>query len=620
MPSTFFGLNIASSGLSAFQAALSTTANNISNVHTKGYSRQVANRESASGIRVYQKYGTAGSGVTTTSITAMRDNYYDVRYWTNQSDLGLYDTKLYYLNQMENYFADDDDSGQGFNKIFSKMFNLLDSVSGSASDETVRNNFISGAQNFTDYFRQVATGLQAIQKDANSQIKTMVDSINSSAEKIAALNKQINAIEIQGGRANELRDQRALLIDELSQIVPVTVTETPVRNSNNPDMQIGATEFVVKIDGQNLVNTYEYSSLKCVSRENKVYQTDAEGLYDVQWADSGMDLHATAPSMDGTLKGLFQVRDGNNKENFQGKVTSAGGYSVTIKPSTMTSIESMAMAEKGFVTINNKRYKYDGFSAVVDDNGKVTSYKFNLEESLSADEATSLMGKSTKIGETIDFKGIPYYMAQMNEFLRSFVERFNAHQKNGVTLDKENPQMGAFFVADGHDGREYDFEDQKVGTDGVTTGSASNITSSSNNYYQLTAFNFTVNDRSRRDPRYFSTTTSITGDSGPDASDIVDEMKKLKSDVKLFRGGSAEDFLACMYTDVTVDTEEAKIFFKNHSDIQGTITNQRLSISGVDEDEEALDLVKFQNAFNLASRMIQTMSEIYDRLITQTGV
>ena len=65
---------------------------------------------------------------------------------------------------------------------------------------------------------------------------------------------------------------------------------------------------------------------------------------------------------------------------------------------------------------------------------------------------------------------------------------------------------------------------------------------------------------------------------------------------------------------------EAKLFYENHQNIALTITNQRLSISGVDEDEEALDLVKFQNAYNLASKMISVMAEMYDQLILNTAV
>lgn len=151
MASTFFGLTIASSGLSAYQAALNTTANNISNVQTEGYTRQVTNREASGALRVYQKYGTAGTGVTVTSITQTRSTYYDNKYWFNQSSLGLYEVKLGYMQQIENYFIDDD-TADGFSSIFNKMFNALDTLKNNASDSSTRSQFISTAQNFTTYF------------------------------------------------------------------------------------------------------------------------------------------------------------------------------------------------------------------------------------------------------------------------------------------------------------------------------------------------------------------------------------------------------------------------------------------------------------------------------------
>ena len=225
MPSTFFGLTIASSAVNSFQAAINTTANNVSNVQTKGYSRQVANRQAAGALRVNQKYGTTGSGVTTTSVTAMRNFYYDTKYWENQSSVGRFQLKMNYLNQIEHYFVDDGAANPGFTTIFTNMFNQLTEFTSPAGDENRRKNFISQAQIFTSYFNNVANGLSRLQKDCNDEIKTLVSSINSSAEKIAALTKQINSIELQGGIANELRDQRALIIDELSEIVPVTVED-----------------------------------------------------------------------------------------------------------------------------------------------------------------------------------------------------------------------------------------------------------------------------------------------------------------------------------------------------------------------------------------------------------
>ena len=617
MPSTFFGLNIASSALNAFQTAVNTTANNISNVQTKGYTKQVANRQASDALRVYQKYGTIGTGVTTTSITSIRSEYYDTKYWENQSSVGMFETKLNFLNQIENYFQDKESNEPGFSTIFTNMFNQLNELTSNAGDENVRKNFISQAQIFTSYFHDVSNGLVKLQKDCNDQIKTLVESINSSAQKIAALTKQINSIEIQGGTANELRDQRALIIDELSKIVPVTAAESPVTNSNYPDMYTGGTNYIVKIDGQTLVNNYEYTTLKCVSRENQVWQTDAEGLYDIVWADTGMNFNMNADSMDGSLKALFDIRDGNNEENFQGKITSATSSTITIKPSTMNTIETMSMASEGVITIKNKEYYYNSFTAEVDENGKILSYKFEIEANLDANEINNMRGGYAEIGDKIDAMGIPYYMSQMSEFLRSFSERFNAYQKGGQDLNGD--PMGAFFIAKKYDGSEYDFADQNVGTDGVTDGTKSVISSTSNSYYQMNALNFNVADASIRDSSIFATTADVTGEK-IDAHEIVDAMLKLQSDVKLFRGGSAKSFLQCIISDITIDTQESKIFSSNFTDIASAITNQRLSIAGVDEDEEALDIVKFQNVYNLASRMVQCMSEMYDKLINETGV
>lgn len=620
MPSTFFGLNIASSALSAFQVAVNTTANNISNVQTKGYTKQVANREASEALRVYQKYGTTGTGVTTTSIKSVRSVYYDTKYWINQSSVGMYDTKLNFLNQIENYFEDEEKDAPGFSTIFTSMFNQLNALSGDAGDLNRRKNFISEAQVFTSYFHDVSNGLNKLQKDCNEEIKTYVETVNSSAEKIAALTKQINEVEIHGGTANELRDQRALIIDELSKIVPITAEESPVTNSNYPDMYTGGTNYIVKLDGQTLVNSYEYKTLSCVPREYKVWQTDVDGLYDVVWSDTGMDLNMNATSMEGALKALFEVRDGNNEENFQGTVTGAGSSYIKIKPSTMTSVETMSMAAEGVITIRNKNYEYTGFTTELNAEGKVVSYTFEIKANLDADQINGMRGVKAEIGDCVDSKGIPYYMNQMSEFIRAFASRFNAYQQSGVDLNGDD--MGSFFVALGYDGTEYGFKDQKVSTDGVTDGTASVVSSVSNSYYRLNALNFNVADASIRDAGILATTTDKMAVLGGkvDSHDIVDAMLKLQSDVKLFRGGSADDFLQCIISDITIDTEEAKIFQNNFTDIAAAITNQRLSIAGVDEDEEALDIVKFQNAYNLASRMIQCMSEMYDKLINETGV
>lgn len=604
MPSTFFGLTIAGSGLSAFQAAVNTTANNIANVQTEGYSRQVANRVQSEALRVYARYGTAGSGVTTTSITQIRDSYYDVKYWNNNSSLGLYEKKLYYMQQIEDYFIDDD-SSKGFSTILNEMFNNLDLLSDAPGDLDRRKTVISSCQSFATYFNSVYIGLQRIQTDANLEVMSTVNNINAIAEKIALLNNQINVVEMQGGYANELRDQRALLIDELSTIVPVEVSEQQVLNTND-EYYTGCTEYVVKINGQTLVNTREYRTLECKTRENKVNQTDVDGLYDIVWSDTGNDFSVTSNYMEGSLKALIDIRDGNNEENFKGTVDSITGNTLVITNPSQSKVEEMTMPEQGYITIQNKKYEYTGFEVEFDANGNAT-YTFELKDSVS-DSASSLVGYDASIGTSIDYMGIPYYQAQLNQFLRAFATNFNDIEMSGETL--EGDPMGAFFVArDVVTGEQGELEKSDTYT---------KITSSMSSYYKMTAGNFEVADASVKDPNIFSTTANVV--QGVDGAELIDLLMPLKDETKLYRGSSSDGFLQCILSDISVDTEEAKLFYENHQNIALTITNQRLSISGVDEDEEALDLVKFQNAYNLASKMISVMAEMYDQLILNTAV
>ena len=613
MPSTFFGLTIASSGLSAYQIALNTTANNISNVQTEGYSRQAANRVASQAIRSYTRYGSMGTGVTTTSIKQVRNEYYDTKYWYNQSSVGLYETRLNYLQQIENYFIDDD-SVKGFSTILNTMFNDLDTLKNNAGDVNTRQQFIGSAQNLATFFNSVAQGLSEIQSNANEEIKSTVQQINAIAEKIASLNHQINVIEVQGGYANELRDERALLIDELSEIVPTEVSEVPVTNTNNPEMPTGANYYTVKIGGQILVDTYDYETLTCVARENKVNQSDIEGLYDIVWTKTGNTFQGGASSMSGSLKALFDTRDGNNGENFTGTAKVVDSRHIQVVSPSITAIEAMTMPEQGLLTIYGRDYKYTNFTFETDAEGNITSYTFELEDALSTQDRVKVDGMQVSIGSSVDTMGVPYYMAQMNQFLRSFCAKFNDIMLQGEDLNGQNTDDYSFFTGTNTvSGEEYVF-----GESGKTYGKVTDCTDST--YYKLTAGNICVSTVCVKDPTRLAAQYAAETDDGVDNYALIEDLAKLKSDTVLFRGGTAEGFLKCMISDISIDTQESKIFEQNFLNIQATLETQRMSVSGVDEDEESLNLIKFQNAYNLSSKMISVMAEIYDKLIEETGV
>lgn len=617
MPSSFFGLHVAASGLNVSHAAINTTANNIANVNTEGYSRQEVGRVASAAQRCFTTYGSIGTGVEATKVTQIRDLYYDEKYWNNNSKLGMHEKKLYYMNQIENYYTDNAKIS-GFTTLYGKMFNGLDSVKKNAGDASVRNEFISSAQELMDYFNSTANSMQDLQSSINDEIKTCVDTINSSSQKIALLNKQINIIEMEGGMANELRDERARILDNLSTLIPIEATETEVANSNYADQKTGVTRFEVRFNGNLLVDNYEYNTISVVSREHRANQSDIAGLYDVKWDTSGAVIDFSSKLMEGEMKAMFDVRDGNDEENLKGQVIEAGSNTLKITRPTITDIDKMNMPIEGTILVNSTYYSYSGFSAETDKDGNITSYTFTLEKALTADERAALTGRSLTVGKTINYKGIPYYMNQMNEFLRSFTKEFNDIEKKGV--DSNGNPMGSFFVSyNSFFGKELDCSDDvsdRTGDKSLVFNP--NDANNSNTYYTMECTNCRVNKASQDNPNLFATTTNAS--LGESANDLIDTLASLEKDVKLFRGGSGSAFLQCIYADITVDTQECKVFTASYNNVKDAISQQRMSVSGVDEDDEALDLIKFQNAYQLAARCISTLTAMYDQLILNTGV
>ena len=609
MASTFFGLHIGYSGLNAFNASINTTANNVSNVETEGYSRQTVNLQSSSALRVYQKYGSVGTGVTAEKVTQMRDEYYDQKYWYTNPSLGYYDRKVYYMNQIEDYYTDSV-SNPGFSTILSKMFNSLDSIKDNAGDTSVRNEFISDADKLCDYFNHTANTLQDLQSTINDEIKTVVQQINSIAQKIALLNKQINTVEQQNGQANELRDQRALLVDELSKIATVDVEENEVVNSNDPDMYTGATTFTVKLNGQRLVDTYDYKQLAVTTREAKHNQCDVDGLYDIVWADSGNTFNVQSKTLNGSLKALFEMRDGNDEQNIRGVVDGESLEPMKIKISGLNikDIREFNLPDKGTLMVNNYEIVYSSFDVKTDAEGKIETVTFNLSRPMSTKQQEDIANQPLSVGTTINYKGIPYYQNQMNNFLRSFSTAFNDIHKQGQDLNGDPGK--SFFVAD----EAAQYGELGFNKDYISAGGFAN---GDDTVFRLTALNVAVSSVFD-DPKKFAATKNINN--GVDNYDNIPGLKALESDTILYRGNASDKFLQCIYADITVDTQECSVFKSNYESIMDAIQAQRDSVSSVDEDEEAMDLIKFQNAYNLASKVISVMNEMYGQLILNTGV
>ncbi|RKJ52934.1 hypothetical protein D7X25_13515, partial [bacterium 1XD42-8] len=238
----------------------------------------------------------------------------------------------------------------------------------------------------------------------------------------------------------------------------------------------------------------------------------------------------------------------------------------------------------------------------------------------------ALINKNASIGKAVDYQGIPYYLSQMNEWIRNFAAAVNKELKHGYTSYKEPGDV--LFVYTDISGAQKTFGD--VYQDPTAPGydpanplkPVTSWSSIGDSYYNLTAFNFTVSDKMKKDSEHLAVSTSKNPDIDVDAYNVLDEIGKIKTDTKKmsFRGRSSKEFLECLSADMALNAKSASIFTENYANIGNSIDLQRKSVSGVDEDEEALDLSKFQRGLDLSSKMIQVLTEVYDRLILQTGV
>lgn len=625
MASTFFGLNIAASGLRAANAALNTTGNNISNVNTAGYSRQEVKTEASDALRVFATYGCAGAGVDTLAIERIRDQFYDRKFRDNETKLGEYDTKAYYARMIEDYLTDDGKTG--FKTVFDRLGTTLQEITKNSSSTSTKAQFVAAVKSMTDYFNNMYGDLQNLQADVNDEIKIRIDHINSIAQDLATVNKQINTIEITGTTANELRDKRDVLIDELSAVVDVEVQELPI--CDNTGRHTGAYRCIIQIaGGQTLVDQNEYNQLICTARtsEEKGNQTDVDGLYDIRWS-TGIEFGLYNASMGGELRGLIQMRDGNNGEYFNGTATSIVYNGKTSKVTIQTKDAHLADMDKcnlsdtgGIINIGDQLYYYTDWTYLGD--GK---YTFTVDNEASDEEITmEKKGSNSIIGGNVNYQGVPYYMKQMNEWLRGFSRKLNKIFTDGVTADNEDAGIlltGNYTVKQG----QY--------TEAQLNDSAQN----GKGYYYMTAGNVAVLQELINNASLLGTRGKVqvsdqekeeAEEKGEDFENGVEQCEQVKKAILLlsdknqysFRGRDAGGFLECVLSDAALNASNANTFYGTYLNLETAIDNQRTSISGVDEDEEAVNLVKYQNSYTLASKMISVLTEVYDRLILQTGV
>jgi flagellar hook-associated protein 1 FlgK len=454
-------------------------------------------------------------------------------------------------------------SETGLNANFNDFFAKLQDLHTNTPDDTYRNNVIKYGESLATFVTSTAKALKEQQQDINAEVETVVSMINNLGEQIANLNERISKYEADGSNANDLRDQRALLIDELSKYVNVEVSEVETNEDyaagkypNPEDRSRRHRKLSILINGQEFVNNWDVNLLEVVPRldndadsptnateflpRGKRNEMDADGLYDIRFTN-GVTFDIYSKTLKGELKGLIDVRDGNNGDN--------------------------SMVEP-------------------------------------------------KQSQLHSFKGIPHYLNKLSELVRTFAKAMNEGiDQNGNTIPGVTGHVDGY--PKGSDDKSglwlFTYTDEALGTE-MDYGDAGR------NYDDMNCFNFQVNTELLDDPEKLGCSDKPYSESGESNNKVIMGLGTLSTYQSLFTEGRLSDYIAGMAGELGIDRKQSVNFQKNYTDVTETINNQRMQVSGVSLNEEVLSMIQYQQQYNAAAKLMTVIDEVYDVMINRMGM
>lgn len=229
MVSTFHSIETAKRSLFTHTTALSTTGHNIANANTPGYSRQRVNMNAsisidALGMNRSMAPGQLGTGVEFNSITRIREAFLDTQYRGEANASGSWNIQSDSLSKLEGIFNEPSDTG--IRTVMDQFWKSWSELSKDPENETTRKIVKETAAAMTDAFNYMSRQLDSLSQDLTTNVGVKANEIQNYLTSIADLNDSIKKLESLGDNANDLRDQRDLFTDKLSQIVNITVQET----------------------------------------------------------------------------------------------------------------------------------------------------------------------------------------------------------------------------------------------------------------------------------------------------------------------------------------------------------------------------------------------------------
>ena len=283
MASLFGALSVAVRALYAQEGAIGTTSNNIANVNTPGYSRETPILTEAPPLDLGQI--SMGNGVDFNGVQSIRDNVLDLRIDQETQQQNQLTSYVGYMNQVQSLF--NETQGSGLSDALNSFFNSFQQLADNPTDTPTRQAVISAGQDLASAFQQTGEQLTTVQQGADQDVVQTVQQINADTTQLADLNQQISGLEPNSEQADMLQDNQYEVLNNLSQLVDVAVT-----NTSNGGLTVTTTNGTALVAGG---QSFALST-----------QTNAStGFQDI--FSQGSDV--TSSFTGGQLAGLLEARD-----------------------------------------------------------------------------------------------------------------------------------------------------------------------------------------------------------------------------------------------------------------------------------------------------------------------
>ncbi|PWC22145.1 flagellar hook-associated protein FlgK [Brenneria roseae subsp. roseae] len=540
-------INIASSGLKAANLALSTTSNNIANANTDGYNRQSVKLAESAGTMT--SYGSAGTGVSILTV----DRAYDALVVAQlRSATASYESiNAYYeqISQVDNLLSDSESS---LSTMMSSFFAGLQSLTENASDTSARQTIISSAQSLVNQYVSADTYLRDMDSAINQQLSTNIDLVNNYATQIANINQQITRLGSSGTSANDLLDQRDLLIDNLNKLVGVTVS---TQDSNVINVSLS--------NGQTLV------------QGNTAYQLVA--------VSSSADSSRITIAYDNGIGDPIEINED----------TLTGG-SISGLLSFRSDVLDSARNQLGLIALTLADSFNAQHSAGVDLNGEAGTDFFSFSSpgviSNTKNDGTAIL--SAAYTDTSEVKASDYSLSYDGSAWK-------------VTRVSDNASVTATVDIDDDGNTTLSFDGLIVTVDGDA---------SANDSFLVNTVSDVINSLSVR----ITDVALIAAGSGGGESDNSNALKLLDLQNQNLIAGNAtfNDAYASLVSDIGVKAQSAKTNSTVQSNIVDQLTTKQQSISGVELNEEYIDLTRYQQYYLANAKVLSTANTIFDSLLS----